>query len=201
MTESSDPFLPPLRDDAAAVEMLSALLPQLRKKTRKGTRFAGGSGRLSPVCSSSGPKFIKKHVEKKVDFGCVDFHHFPMNDDEIGVTLLKVNNKRKEPKMLTVSIEVYEFLRYRGIATALRDACDLADECGELSSNSWSVVWDSRDGASFYFPDVQGRRFSDLKGFEAIPVRIPRFRAIDILDDWWECFDPFRECAGSFRTS
>ena len=202
MAESSDPFLPPLREDDDAVISLVKIFPQLRKKSRRRVWVTGDGERSSFACSSSGHlcKTRKSNttepVAKNVDFACVDILYFPMNQDEVDTVLKKVRHKTKEPKRLSVGIEVYEFLRCRGTAMALRDACDLADECEQPHSPCWSVVWDSRDGASFYVPEVTGRRFSDLKSFESVPLRIPRFRAIELIDEWWVCFEHFGNVPG-----
>ena len=206
IAECPDPYLAPLQNDAEVEELLLGMFPRLRKMSQRRIKGTGGRGRSS-LASSSRP-WRKKHdkianrgmpdtTAKKVDLACIDIHEYLMNKDEADKTLRKIKYKKKDPKRLSMGVEEYEFLRLRGVASPLRDASDLADEFGNLSIGYWSIVWDSRDGASFYLPDVKGRRFSDMDSVESLPIRIPRFRAIEILDDWWS--RTLRERAGSLR--
>ena len=54
----------------------------------------------------------------------------------------------------------------------------------------WSVVWDCRDGACFFVPHKNGRRYMDYvddwdnweKSDKAAPIRIARAVAIRMID-------------------
>ena len=86
-------------------------------------------------------------------------------------------------------------------AKALRDASDLADECGEYGPRWWSVVWDSRDGASFSIPHMHGKRYSGLVANwrsedKGLPVRITRVQAMLLLEDNWSHFQHYGNVPG-----
>ena len=88
-----------------------------------------------------------------------------MDDDVASQDVRYVIRARQgEPVPVSKGLEEYMFLCELNKAKALRDACDLADECGQRCLSNWSVVWDSRCGASFFVPRSDGRRYSDLWG-------------------------------------
>ena len=148
---------------------------------------SGGGGR-----TSAAPR-----LKKRVDFSCLHITEFPMSEEAASRDVLyKVPVLVGDPVPLSESLENYGFFCAIGTAHALRDACDLADECGYPVVGRWSVVWDPHQCASFFVPRRDGRRYSDLKGGNACPIRVHRSVAIELLDEDWACFEHFGEVPG-----
>ena len=82
---------------------------------------------------------------------------FEMEEEMAERTVIKKIGPRKGPAVpIARNLEEHVFAAVFNEARALRDASDLADECGYGGSRWWSVVWDSRDGACFYLPHKFG---------------------------------------------
>ena len=119
---------------------------------------------------------------KKVDFSCIEVREFPMSEEAAAKEYLcKAKTRKGDPVLISVSIEEYALLCDFGTARALRDACGLPEECGRRATKTWSVVWDSKNGASFLMPRRDGRRFSDFKFAESPPIRISKIEALMLL--------------------
>ena len=138
----------------------------------------------------------------KVDFACIDVIHVPMSDEAAAnESLIRCKRSKGKHVPISVSLEEYAFLSVLNLAKAQRDASDLADECGRRGSRLWSVVWDSRDGASFFVPHMHGKRYSDLVAEwrsedKGLPVRIPRVQALLLLEDDWSYFQHYGNVPG-----
>ena len=116
-------------------------------------------------------------------------------------SLFRCKRSRGKHVPISTSLEEYAFLSGLNLAKAQRDASDLADECGRRGPRWWSVVWDSRDGASFFVPHMHGKRYSDLvvewhSEDKGLPVRIPRVQALLLLEDDWSYFQHYGNVPG-----
>lgn len=107
--------------------------------------------------------------------------------------LYKARAREGDPVLISVDLWEYVFPCELCKAKALRDACDFANKCGHPR---WSVVWDSRSGPRFYVPRSDGRRFSDPRGPEAVPIRVSPHQAVWILEPCWECLEHFGDVPG-----
>ena len=110
----------------------------------------------------------------RVEFGGLEFVHFEMDPELADRILVKCGGPREQaPRPISATLQSHVCSTVFSEARALRNASDLADECGYGGARWWSVVWDCRDGACFFVPPKNGRRY------------------IDYIDDWdsWEKSD------------
>ena len=143
----------PLREDCSHggllhdVSACAAVLPRrlmsqemrtplaLETKCARSDREIEGMSRLERLVSDVSRRVIGcsqvNPGRRKVDFGSLVFHEFVMEEEMAERTVIKKIGPRKGPVVpVTRTLEEHVFAAVFNEARALRDASDLADECG-----------------------------------------------------------------------